>query len=96
MKELFELIFQRQVKVIYFQDNTAIIQIIVSGYLPKLRYLNKICRINISSIHEAFNEGDDLKLLCIKTLLQRADPFTKPLPVAQWEHTLKILNISKI
>ena len=93
MQELFELVFDRHMELICYQDNSAVIQIVAAGYSPKLRHLNKTFRINIGSIHEIFQENDEIQPLYIKTILQRADPFTKPLPVANWQQVLDQLNI---
>ena len=93
MQELLETILGRQVELVCYQDNSAVIQIVAAGYSPKLRHLNKTFRINIGSIHEVFKENDDCLLLYIKTAMQRADPFTKPLPVAKWPEALQQLNV---
>ena len=93
MQELLETVFGRQVELTCYQDNSAVIQIVAAGYSPKLRHLNKTFRINVGSIHEIFDENDDCLLLYIKTAMQRADPFTKPLPVAKWPEALRQLNV---
>ena len=93
MQELLETVFGRQVELVCYQDNSAVIQIVAAGYSPKLRHLNKTFRINIGSIHQVFKENDDCQLLYIKTAMQRADPFTKPLPVAKWPEALQQLNV---
>ena len=93
MHELLETVFGRQVELVCYQDNPAVIQIVAAGYSLKLRHLNKTFRINIGSIYEVFKENDDCLLLYIKTAMQRADPFTKPLPVAKWTEALHQLNV---
>ena len=96
MQELLESVFDRQVELTCFQDNSVVIQIVAAGYSPKLRHLNKTFRINIGSIHECFEDNDACNLLYIKTALQRADPFTKPLPVAKWPEALELLVIKVV
>ena len=34
-----------------------------------------------------------MKLLYIETTSQRADPFTKPLPVAKWGEALELMGV---
>ena len=41
MQELLQLVFDRQVELICYQDSSAVIQIVAAGYSPKLRHLNK-------------------------------------------------------
>ena len=93
MQELLECVLQRNVGLFVYQDNSTVIQIVDSGYSPKLRHLKKVFKINIGSIHEFFYQNETSKLLYIKTALQRADSFTKPLAVAKWEEALNQMNI---
>ena len=69
MHELLETVFGRQVELVRYQDNPAVIQIVAAGYSLKLRHLNKTFRINIGSIYEVFKENDDCLLLYIKTAM---------------------------
>lgn len=73
MQELLECVLQRNVGLFVYQDNSTVIQIVDSGYSPKLRHLKKVFKINIGSIHEFFYQNETSKLLYIKTALQRAD-----------------------
>ena len=94
-QELLETIWDKSVELVCYQDNSAVIQIVAAGYSPKLRHLNKTFKINIGSISEWFSENSDSSsLLYIKTELQRADAFTKPLPVAKWPTALDQLGIT--
>ena len=78
--------------MVCFQDNSAVITICGQGYSPKLRHVSKHYRINLSSLYETFSYGS-AKLLYIKTDHQKADPFTKPLPVSKWSHALELLGV---
>jgi hypothetical protein len=69
MHVLLETVFGRQVELVCYQDNPAVIQIVAAGYSLKLRHLNKTFRINIGSIYEVFKENDDCLLLYIKTAM---------------------------
>ena len=92
-QEFLECVLQREIHMFGYQDNSAVIQIVDSGYSPKLRRFKKVFTINIGSIHEFFSENETGKLLYIKTAAQRADPFTKPLPVAKWIEALQQMNV---
>ena len=90
-----ELILDRQVTLECFQDNSAVIQIVAAGYSPKLRHLTKTEKIELGSAYEVF-EDPSCKLLYIATDKQRADVFTKPLPVCKWDHALDLLNMASL
>ena len=94
MLEFIEEVYKREVELICMQDNSAVITICGQGYSAKLRHVSKHHRINLSSLYETFSSGN-AKILYIKTDCQRADPMTKPLAVAKWEHALKLLGITK-
>ena len=94
MLEFIEEVYKREVELICMQDNSAVITICGQSYSAKLRHVSKHHRINLSSLYETFSSGN-AKILYIKTDCQRADPMTKPLAVAKWEHALKLLGITK-
>ena len=89
------LILNRQVMLECFQDNSAVIQIVAAGYSPKLRHLTKTEKIELGSAYEVF-EDPSCRLLYIATDKQRADVFTKPLPVCKWDHALNLLNMASL
>ena len=93
MQEFLECVLQREIQMFGYQDNSAVIQIVDSGYSPKLRHFKKVFKINIGSIHEFFSENETAKLLYIKAAAQRAYPFMKPLPVAKWIGALQQMNV---
>ena len=96
MQEFLEQVFDRKVELRCYQDNAAVIQIVEAGYSPKLKHMNKTFRINLGSIYECFKEDKMMKLLYIKTTSQKADPFTKPLPVAKWGEALDLMGVQKV
>lgn len=62
-----EMLFNRQVLLQSFQDNSAVIQIVAAGYSPRLRHLSKTEKIDeLGSTYEAFAEPST-KLLYIAT-----------------------------
>ena len=56
MQEFLEQVFGRRVELRCYQDNAAVIQIVEAGYSPKLKHMNKTCRINLGPIYECFKE----------------------------------------
>lgn len=87
-----ELILNRQAMLEFFQENSAAIPVVASGFSPKLRRLAKTEKIEIGSAYEVF-KGPSSKLLYIATDKKRADVFTKPLPARKWDHALHLLNM---
>ena len=96
IQEFLEQVFNRRVGLRCYQDNAAVIQTVEAGYSPKLKHMNKTFRINLGSIYECFKEDETMKLLYIKTTSQRADPFTKPLPVAKWGEALDLMGVQNV
>ena len=87
-----ELILNFQVMLERFQDFSAVIQVVASGYSPNLRHLTKTEKIELGPACEVF-EDPSCKLLYIATDKQRADVFTKPLRVRKGDHALNLLNM---
>ena len=83
--DLLDLICERKVQMIMFEDNTATIQIIKTGKNPTMRHLLRHQGINIRVLHETFYPRDPetcepLESQChmeyIISALQKADIFT--------------------
>ena len=68
-----------------FQDNPAVIQLVASGYSPKLRHLTKTEKMELGSAYEVFEDP--------KASKQRADVFTKPLLLCKWDRALNQVNM---
>jgi hypothetical protein len=92
MQEFLECMLQREVDLVVFQDNSAVIQIVDSGYSPKLRHLKKVFKINIGSIHEWFKDNSTSRFLYIKTALQRLIHSQSP---SRWRNGWKHLNLNR-
>ena len=92
MQELAELVFGREVENHCYQDNSAVIQIVQSGYSAKLRHVSKTHRINLSSLYEAF-EDPRTHLGYIATDKQCADIFTKALQPVKFPAALELLKM---
>ena len=95
MQELAELVFGREVDLHCYQDNSAVIQIVQSGYSPKLRHVSKTHRINLSSLYEVF-EDPHTNLGYIATDKQCADVFTKALTPVKFPAALQLLKMQRL
>ncbi|CAE7259976.1 unnamed protein product [Symbiodinium sp. CCMP2592] len=95
MQELAELVFKREVDLYCYQDNSAVIQIVQSGYSAKLRHVSKTHRINLSSLYEVF-EDPHTNLGYIATDKQCADIFTKALPPVKFPAALQLLKMQRL
>ena len=104
--DLLDLICERKVDMIMFEDNTATIQIIKTGKNPTMRHLLRHQGINIRVLHETFypRDPDTFELLdsqChmhyIISALQKADIFTKAFRDAvTWKKALGLIGISTL
>ena len=94
-QEFAETITGKEIPLLCFQDNSAVIQIVHAGYSPKLRHVSKTHRINLSSLYEVF-EDPYARLQYINTELQRADVFTKALAPAKFPAALKLLQMESL
>ena len=90
--ELWELILGRKVELNIKEDNQATIKIIRKGYSHKLRHLNRVHKIDISSIKELLDD-ETFTLEYINTDEQAADIYTKGLPVHKWDNALRLLGV---
>ena len=64
-------------KLYFGEDNTATIQVIKAGYSVKLRYMNRIHRIDIAWLSQVFEEVPNTNFYHWLTDRQRADLLTK-------------------
>ena len=77
-----------------FEDNTAVVSIILKGYSNELRHLSKTHRIHVASTAETINNADDITVQHIETTQQKGDVFTKGLPLSKWRNALELLQFS--
>ena len=65
-------------------DNTQAIEAAKKGYSKRLRYLNRIHRIAIGSLHEIFGDREQCcRVECIESAKQKGNIYTKSLSPAQ-------------
>ena len=104
--DLLDLICERKVDMVMFEDNTATIQIIKTGKNPTMRHLLRHQGINIRVLHETFypRDPDTFELIdsqChmhyIISAMQKADIFTKAFRDAvTWKKALGLIGISTL
>ena len=76
------------------EDNTATIQVIRSGYSPKLRYLNRTHKIDIAWLAEEVNDRKGMILYHCSTDKQRADILTKAFSAKdKWDHVRRLVGL---
>ena len=89
---LWDILLGRSIDLIVLEDNQATIKIIRNGYSSKLRHVNRVHKINLSSVYERF-EDDNVDIVYCNTDFQAADIFTKALAPNKWDHALKLLGM---
>ena len=92
MQSLFETVLNRPNNLICQQNNSAIIQIVHSGYSPKLRHMRKFHKLNLAVLYEVFSDPR-VRLQYIRSLLQCADPFIKALESCKWADAHSLMHI---
>ena len=55
--DLLDLICERKVQMIMFEDNTATIQIIKAGKNPTMIYISRTCGVSMMWLHEMFKKA---------------------------------------
>jgi len=87
-------------KCIFHEDNTACIQVIVSGKNPTMRYLSRTHGINIVFLHENLglkHDNNPHQIIYTDTKKMVADIHTKPFTnKARWDHALDLGNTSEL
>lgn len=80
------------VEVKFFQDNSAVLQVLKAGYSAKLRHCGRVHKVNVASISESLEE-DSISADHCTTLQQKANGFTKIVPPVEWPLTLCQLSL---
>ena len=87
------LIFDREVQVIFHEDNQTMIRIMKTGRNYTMRYLTRTHRLPVAWMHERFKAGD-IVLQCEDSDRMAADIYTKAFtdPI-KWESACWMINI---
>ena len=95
--QLWDMVLQRPVKLLFHEDNQATIQILKTQKNPTLRHLNRTHRVNVSWLCEVFRNLKEVELVYCKTDAMAADIFTKAFtnPI-KWNAALDLIGITHI
>ena len=90
---LWELLLARKLKLQWWEDNSAAIQIMTTGRNPTIRYMGRTHKVDLSFLHEVVS-GPYCSLRHCHTDLMAADIFTKPFLVdAKWTHARMLIGV---
>lgn len=87
LQTFLEYLIQKPIKVIFHQDNDAVLKIRKNRYSAKLRHMNRVHKVNIASLCEVLEDGDVVATYC-PSAEQRANGFTKIIPPGDWIATI--------
>ena len=95
---LWDTILQRRTELTLMEDNTATIQIMLTGKTPMLRHLSRTHGVNLQWVHERLTgrvpSDSALSVSYCKTHDQCADILTKDFQsYPKWRHALYLLGI---
>ena len=94
MLDLWDTLLGRHVQLVVMEDNQATMKIAKRGYSSKLRHVQRVHKVNISSIAEVLS-SEEVSIEYCPTDLQSADVFTKALTPAKWDNALDLLGIRR-
>ena len=93
--QLWDMVLQRPVRLLFQEDSQAIIQIVKTQKYPTLRHLNRTHRVNISWLCEMFQNLKEVGFIYCKTDAMAAGIFTKAFtnPI-KWRAALDLIGIT--
>ena len=78
-----------------FEDNEAVIKMIIKGRSPTMRHVSKTHRVALDWLFDRVNLDPKIQIKYIDTKNQRADILTKgSFTRVEWNHLLCLFNIS--
>ena len=78
-----------------FEDNEAVIKMIIKGRSPTMRYVSRTHRVALDWLFDRINLDSKIQIKCIDTKNQLADILTKGnFTRDEWNHLLCLFNIS--
>ena len=95
--DLWDVLLPVGYKIIFNEDNSAMIQVVTTGRNPTMKHLNRVHRIDVRFLHEQiFQRKSDIPILIMHadSELMCADIYTKIFtePVG-WTHACDLINI---
>ena len=83
-----------QMKLEFYEDNQAAIQVIKSGKNPNMKHMGRTHKVCTMWLHENVQNDPDVKMIYADSLEMCADIFTKDLSdKAKWEQAIRLINI---
>jgi hypothetical protein len=81
------------VNIQFYQDNSAVLQVLKAGYSARLRHTGRVHKVNVASVSEAL-EDETISADHCTTLERKANSFTKIIPPIEWTMTLQQLSLN--
>ena len=86
---------RKEVLLYIFEDNEAVIKMIIKGRSPTMRHVSRTHRIALDRLFDRINSDPKIQIKCIDTKNQLADILTKGnLTRHEWNHLFVLFNIS--
>ena len=90
--ELWKVLLGRELRVVFHEDNQAMIAVCKSGRNPTMRHLGRTHKVDVAWLHERF-ESDDFELRYTESEQMAADIFTKGFSDPdKWTHACTLIN----
>ena len=90
--DLWQMMVGKELELHIMEDNQATIIVAKKGFSAKLRHVNRVHAVDLSSLKEMFQQPG-CYIQYVKTEDQSADIFTKALAPQKWDNALKLLGI---
>ena len=86
---------RQEVLLYVFEDNEAVIQMIIKGRSPTMRHVSRTHRVALDWLFDRINLDSEIQIKYIDTKNQLADILTKgKFTRDEWNHLLTLINIS--
>ena len=90
--ELWDVLLGRDLRIVFHEDNQAMIQVCKSGRNPTMRHLGRTHAVDVAWLHERY-EADVFELRYEQSENMSADIFTKAFTDKdKWAHACRLIN----
>lgn len=93
LQAFLQALLRTVVNIQFYQDNSAVLQVLKAGYSARLRHTGRVHKVNVASVSEAL-EDETISADHCTTLEQKANGFTKIVPPIEWTMTLQQLSLN--
>ena len=91
--QMWEAIWRSNARVVFHEDNEAMIRVCTTGRNPTMRHLGRVHKVDVAWLHERFTD-DTYDLVYTKTDVMQADLFTEGYTrVDKWEHAVSLITV---